>query len=514
MNPKFKKFAPIGLYISSIAAISAFGFYIVLRQFNWQIQIMLGLIVLGISLSVMLDPQKTREILTGRQGKYNSNALILTIAVVGILAVINFLGYTNSKRWDLTQDKQNSLTSETIEILSRLPGKVTVIGFFSQLYPKDEATRMLENYKASSNGNLDYKFIDPDADPLAAQNANITRDGTLIFELDNRSEQVTFVDEREFSGAILRLSNPEERNVYFLTGHGEYELKGTAQEKYALVRNALEAKNYTVQTLNLLITPAIPENALAIIIANDKISITDKETVLLKDFLDQGKAIVWLKNPSVETGAKLDEDALSSYLNSDWGITINEDLVLDPNVTPPTITIADHYGNHSITNKLQGLVTIFPGARSVKYNDNKENIVGYPLVSTSQTAWGETELDSVSDQQVSLNEEKDNIGPVNVAIAAKNIVTNGRLVLIGDAEFATDNNFTQYGNGTLLINTIDWAAGQEDLIDLTPRENIQRVLLPPTVFSNGVVLLVTVFLIPGLILMAGIIVGIQRKKRG
>jgi ABC-type uncharacterized transport system involved in gliding motility auxiliary subunit len=137
-----------------------------------------------------------------------------------------------------------------------------------------------------------------------------------------------------------------------------------------------------------------------------------------------------------------------------------------------------------------------------------------PLVSTSQTAWGETELDSVSDQQVSLNEEKDNIGPVNVAIAAKNIVTNGRLVLIGDAEFATDNNFTQYGNGTLLINTIDWAAGQEDLIDLTPRENIQRVLLPPTVFSNGVVLLVTVFLIPGLILMAGIIVGIQRKKRG
>jgi ABC-type uncharacterized transport system involved in gliding motility auxiliary subunit len=87
-------------------------------------------------------------------------------------------------------------------------------------------------------------------------------------------------------------------------------------------------------------------------------------------------------------------------------------------------------------------------------------------------------------------------------------------VVIGDAEFANDNNFVQYGNGTLLTNSIDWAAGQEDLINLTPRENVNRVLVPPTVFTNGMVLLITVFLIPGAILVAGIVTWIQRKKRG
>jgi len=51
-------------------------------------------------------------------------------------------------------------------------------------------------------------------------------------------------------------------------------------------------------------------------------------------------------------------------------------------------------------------------------------------------------------------------------------------------------------------------------MNLSPRYNTQRVLVPPTVFTTGSVMLVTVFLIPGAILAAGIITWIQRKKRG
>jgi ABC-type uncharacterized transport system involved in gliding motility auxiliary subunit len=332
--------------------------------------------------------------------------------------------------------------------------------------------------------------------------------------LDGHSEQITFADEKEISGALLRLANPGKRNVYFLTGHGEYELDGTAQEKYSLAKTALVGKNYTVKTLNLLNSPSIPDDALAIVIAGGKKALNEKEVSLLKTFLEKGKAVVWLTNPSVESGITTADDLFSAYLKSDWGITIDNDLVIDTNVNPPTITIADHYGDHPITNKLQGLVTIFPGARSIQYDKDNKKVVGYSLVSTSQTSWGETDLASISNQQVSQDAKSDRIGPVDVAVAAKNTENNGELVIIGDAEFATDNNFTQYGNGTLLTNAVDWAAGQEDLLNLTPRENVQRVMVPPTVFTNGIILLVTVFIIPGLILLAGIITWIQRKKRG
>lgn len=514
MNQNFKKFAPVGLYLSLIAAVVALGLYIVQRQFNLPLQIALGVVVLGFALAVLLDPQKTREFFTGRQGKNTSNALLLSIAVLGILVVINYLGFTNTKRWDLTEDKQNSLTPESLSILESLNSKVTVTGFFSQRFPKDEAVRLLENYKTSAKGKFEYSFIDPDADPAASQKAQITRDGTLVIALDDRSEQITYADEKEISGALLRLANPGKRNIYFLTGHGEYELDGTAQNKYSLAKTALGGKNYTVQTLNLLSSPTVPEDALAIVIAGGKTALNEKEVALLKDYLSKGKAVVWLNNPSVESGINPTDDLFSAYLKSEWGITVDNDLVVDPNVNPPTITIADHYGNHPITNKLQGMVTVFPGARSIQYDKNDKKVVGYTLVSTSQTSWGETDLSSIATQQVSPDAQKDRIGPVDVAIAAKNIDTNGRLVIIGDAEFATDNNFTQYGNGTLLINAIDWAAGQEDLLNLTPRTNVQRVLVPPTVFTNGIILLVSVFIIPGLILVAGIMTWIQRKKRG
>ncbi len=137
-----------------------------------------------------------------------------------------------------------------------------------------------------------------------------------------------------------------------------------------------------------------------------------------------------------------------------------------------------------------------------------------PLVSSSISSWGETDITSISNQKVSPDATTDRIGPVLVALAATNSDTKGRLVVIGDADFANDGSFTQSGNGTLLINTIDWAAGQENLINLTARDNVRRVLAPPTIFSNGMILLITVFIIPGAILVTGIVTWIQRKKRG
>jgi ABC-type uncharacterized transport system involved in gliding motility auxiliary subunit len=514
MNKNYKKFAPAGLYLSLIAAAVTLGLYIVQRKMSLPLQISLGLIVLGLALAIFLDPQKAKETFTGRQGKNTSNAFFLVFAVLGILVVLNYLGSSNTKRWDLTEDKKNSLTPETLNIINTLPSKVTVTGFYSPRFAKEPTTQLLENYKAAANGKFDYKYIDPDADPVAAQSAQITRDGTLVLTMEGRSEQITYADEKELSGALVRLANPGKRNIYFLTGHGEYELDGTAQNKYGLIKTALVAKNYTVQTLNLLNSPTIPDDALAIIIAGGKKPLNDKEVALLKAYLEKGKAVVWLDNPTAESGIKTADNLFEAYIKSDWAITIDDDLMIDTNVNPPTVLVADSYGNHPITNKLQNLVTLFPGARSMSYDPQDKKVVGYPLVSSSKTAWGEMDLASIASQKVSPDAATDRMGPQIVALAAKNVDTNGRLVIIGDAEFANDNNFAQYGNGTLLTNSIDWAAGQEDLINLTPRENVNRVLVPPTVFTNGMIMLITVFIIPGAILLAGIITWIQRKKRG
>ncbi len=77
MNPKLRKYAVIGLYVSLAAALTALGLYIVFKQFNLPLQIALGFVVIGLAVFAILDPKRVREAFTGRQAKYGSNALVM-----------------------------------------------------------------------------------------------------------------------------------------------------------------------------------------------------------------------------------------------------------------------------------------------------------------------------------------------------------------------------------------------------------------------------------------------------
>lgn len=152
-----RPFAPIGLYLAGIAALVSGGLYIVNRTFDLTLQISLGVIVLGLALFVLLDPQRTREAFTGRQARYGSNSLLMTVAFVGILVVINYLVFNNSRQWDLTEDKTNTLTPETLQVLSSLPGKVTAEAYYTARMPFEQAEKLLRNYEANSKGRFVYK---------------------------------------------------------------------------------------------------------------------------------------------------------------------------------------------------------------------------------------------------------------------------------------------------------------------------------------------------------------------
>ncbi|MEN6300109.1 MAG: GldG family protein, partial [Anaerolineaceae bacterium] len=267
MNPKLRRFAPIGLYIAAIAAMVSIGLYIVQREWNLYIQISLGCILIGLALFAILDPDKVRMALTGRQARYGSNALVLSIAFIGILVVINYLGYKNTKRWDLTEEKQNTLAKETLDTLSSLPQEVKAVAFFTGRTSSTYAKNLLEQYKFNGKGKFDYEFIDPEKDPVSAKEANVTVDGTVVVMMGDRKEPVKYVSEQELTAALVRLLNQESPKIYFLTGHGENSIDESGDESYSQVKTTLESKNYQVESLNLLATNAIPEDARVIVIS-------------------------------------------------------------------------------------------------------------------------------------------------------------------------------------------------------------------------------------------------------
>lgn len=512
----WRRFAPFGLYLSLAALLAAIGFYVVQSEFNLPVQISLGLVVLGLALFTFLDPDRVRVLLTGRQARYGSNALILTIAFVGIVVVINYLVYNNSKRWDLTEDKQNTLAAETLQTLDSLSEPVIAEAYFTARSSPDRARDLLDQYKFYGKDKFDYVFIDPEADPVRAEQAKVTRDGTIILRMGQRQEPVTFVTEQELTGSLVRLMSTESRTVYFLTGHGEKSPEDAGETSYALVKRTLESKNYTVKMLNLLAENQIPADAKVVVVAGPRKPLSQQEVDQFSLYLAGGGSLVVLLEPTVVTEFGDAPDPLALYLEQTWGFSYGDNLVIDQSSNQPSFAIGSQWGNHQITTQLKGYVTVMPTTRSVSLQSAPTGVSQVQLLSTSAQSWAETDLEAVKagSTQIKPDQGVDLMGPVPIAALGENFEQGGRVVAIGDADFATDGFFIAYGNGDFFVNSVDWAAGQEQLINLTPKNTTQRLLLPPQKATMNLIFLGTVCLMPGLILLAGVFVWWQRRRRG
>jgi ABC-type uncharacterized transport system involved in gliding motility auxiliary subunit len=159
------------------------------------------------------------------------------------------------------------------------------------------------------------------------------------------------------------------------------------------------------------------------------------------------------------------------------------------------------------------LVAILPQARSLTVLVPADGVTATSLIQTSEQSWGETNFESLSGQ-IQLDEGADQPGPLTLAAAAANSATNGRVVVFGNSLFATDQAFDAYGNGDIFINSVDWSAQQENLIQITPREPIQRSFNIPSQLQGIMILLGSIFILPGLVLVAGVYAWFERRRRG
>jgi ABC-type uncharacterized transport system involved in gliding motility auxiliary subunit len=524
-----RRLAPAGLWISGLAVLTA-GILLVVKllifiglfsapnqkPFNVGLWISLGVAIIGPALYSLLDPRRVRDFLTGRQARHGSNAIIMLVAFILILVVVNAIVYQNPTQWDWTENKQNSLAPETISTLKALPVPVHAIGFFTSRLSKSDTESFFNNVKAKSNGKFTFEFVDPESNPAKAQQYKVTQDGTVVLVMSDHQELLTTSSEQNFTNALVRLMNPGQRTVYFLTGHGERNSESSGDRAYTRARTVLESKNYTVKTLNLLAQNKVPEDALTIIVNGPTQPVSSEEMSLLKDYISKGGSLVLLEEPILAQDGSKAPDPMLDYLTTTWGITINNDLVIDPSSSQVIVAIENTYGSHPITDSLisQNLVAFFPTARSLTVSTTVEGVQTTELVKTIDRSWGETDFSALQNNQVSFDASTDIAGPMTIAAAAQNTNAKGRIVVIGDPDFASDAYFDQYGNADMFINSVDWAAGQENMISLTTKQPITRQM---RLLNNITMLLLAfafVILIPGLIVAGGVAAWLVRRSRG
>ena len=472
-----------------------------------------SLILGGLAAYAILSPDSISRFLSGRQARYGSNALVMSLALLGILIVVNTLAFQNPAYRDVTEDQTHTLAPETLQALGALPEQVTALAFYSSRLSRESAENLLKDFKSNSDGKFDYQFIDPDLNPIAAREAGITGDGKIMLVMGENREIASYASETELTRSMIRLLSPEQRTVYFLTGHGEPDIEGGGDRSLSLARSTLESKNYIVKTLNLLAENQIPADAQSIVIAGPIKPLSYAEITRLKKYLDGGGGLVVMEDPVPYTEFGEESDPLAAYLESAWSITLDNNLVIDLTNAGQELyaTTATVDASHPITQNMT-LVGILPQSRSITLGEPTESVSAIALFNTSQQSWGETDFANPTSWQ--FDEGLDKPGPLVLGAAADNSATSGRVVVFGNSLFATDDAFDAYGNGDIFINSVDWSAQQENLIQITPREPIQRTFVIPSQFASIAILLGSIFVLPGLVLMAGVSSWIARRRRG
>lgn len=519
-SSSLKRYAPYALAVGGAGLLVAAVVALLYRQFNTGVQVSLVVGLIGFVVAILFSPGSVTAWFGLRQARYGSNAVVMTLAFIGIVILVNYLVTRNSVRWDLSEGQINTLAPETIAALQALPEPVKAVGFYSSnLFSQQQSTtELLRRYQVEADGKLTYEFFDPVGDPVTAREYNITRDGTLILEMGTQREEISFASETEITSALVRFASPSARSVYFLTGHGERDPQDTADSGLSVIAELLGKQNYEIKPLNLQVTDTVPADAQLVIVAGPIQPLGDGEVAKLGEYLARpNAALVAMLDPTVQTqGLEADPEPLVQYLAANWGVVVNNDVILDYANSvqdgAPLWPIAFRYGTSSITDRLQNVATFFPIARSLTVNTTVPTLSAAILVEASDQAWGEASLASLNEAAGPSFGEGDLAGPVPLAATVTNTTTKGRVVVFGDSEFAADTFVNSGANLSLMVNSVNWATQDDTLINLTPRTAPERSMRVVDALTANMILFVTVIGMPGLVLVLAGVVWFQRRR--
>src|SRR5262245_54967719 len=184
-----------------------------------------------------------------RKTQYAAYASVYILAVVGVLAAINYLANRYPKAYDSTSNKQYSLSDQTIKVVKGLKNDLKVY-YFDETPRFPQASDLMDRYTALSP-RLKVEYIDPVKKPQNAKSAGYRRDLQILVDSGARKEEAKSLSEEEVTGAIIRSLKSGERNACFLSFAGEHSIDDTSARGYSYLKQLLERDNYKVRSIDL-----------------------------------------------------------------------------------------------------------------------------------------------------------------------------------------------------------------------------------------------------------------------
>ena len=490
-----------------------------------------------------------------------TNSVALIIIALGILIVLNFFSYNIFYRFDLTQNKDYSISKVSKNTVADLKDIVSIKAYFSANLPaqyinlRQEVSDILEEYGSYSGGKVRFEFIDPGDDQALEQElylAGIPQLQFNVLEKDkyqvvngylgilikygDKTQAIPVIEntrdfEYQITSAIKKLTNEKIANLGFWQGNG-----ATAEMADSAAYGKL-SEIYNVTMVDYTADKSSLDNLDVLIIIGPKEEFKDEELKAIDALLMRGGSLVILADGvNVEQGlqASQNDTGLNKILEA-YGVKLNNNLVLDVNnglasFSQGFVTFSTNYPywpkviksgfdqNNVAVARLESL--ILPWASSIDINSDKTKELKISfLAESSDKAMAVADNFNLSPQAEITSGASDKFN-LAVSLTGKfNSVFNqpslgtGRLVLVGDSDFINDNFLRNYPDNLIFFqNIVDSLALGDDLIAIRSKGITERPLKEITESVKATVRYANVFGLTAIIILFGMIRYYARRR--
>ena len=424
---------------------------------------------------------------------WNIKRVVKFIATILILVLINISTTLHDSRLDITRDKVNSLSDQTIKVLKSLEENVH---FKAVLDPSTDGPvfkRAMDQYGYYTDM-ISYEIIDGSESGYKNNHISVTS--------NKRETQLDIISEEGITSAIVLVARQDIKKIYFTLGHGERIFN--EKSDYSLVFARMKGYGYKVESLDILKSGSIPKDAGLLIVPAPANKFFAKEVALIKKYIKLGGNLIVLSDPSLPKSVSSPSNNVN-LLVSDIGITFNNEVIIDPSsklfgINQAIPVIADFDASNAITSMIK-TPAIFP------YSQDIEIKAGVSAICKSTaSSWSEKNIDS---DKISFDESKDKKGPFVVCAYICTEKEKGCVLAVGNSSFISDQ-YVDYGsNYDLFMNSVSFMLNDKYLVAIRPKNQANGYFSPNTSFVVG---FFVVYAVPFIIMIAGIIFWYRRKR--
>ena len=544
---------PLALILILLAGASMY-----LHWPKWITMTLVILSALAVIIGLLIEIEGIGQWFLRRGTQYGLMTLIGTLLIILLLGVVNWFGNEHFKRWDVTRVGRYTLSDQTIRILKNLKQDIRVIGFFTTQTTNElqQFLDLIEEFKAYTT-HLKVEQYDPVRQPYVARPFQITSVPTIVVALTSTTKQndaqkkpaehierfqkATEVNEQAIITALIRLLFPEKLKICYLTGHGEIPLSGfNVPRTLSQFKRIAENEQYVFVEIPAF-TKDKKDTCKVVMITAPQYEPQDAELELLKEYLKEGGRIWFNADPDMP-------QKWVEWLRS-MGFDLKNDYVMDEvqamfGGDPVNVQYATDPGNPlSKGLQIQGFLSLTQ-SMELKHDADKDLNLRV-LAQSLQTSWADRNRDGL------FQDDTDVKGPLVVAATgiyklkeknenesknaqAQNEKTKkdeetpkqnksssqedtvkfqkeGRIVVISDADWLTDNFLGVSGNPALALNCLAWLGKREILLR---KENVdeEKIKLTLTAQQLAIFRFFSLYLFPiSFIVVSGILWWRRRK---